>query len=553
MTRYRSLLAVVAGTAVAALGITACGGGSDDESSGGGSGKSGGTINIGTVGPDSYDPSLFQTVQASQALSPVYLPLTKYAPKEGKGGGEIVPGLADLPKVTNGGKTYTYTLKKGVNFSDGSPVKASDYEHAIKRTVGQKGPYSSFFTGIEGAEEFQEDPKASNDISGIETDDKTGKIAITLKAPDGKFPFAQSVAYAAPVKASSSPIEDMTKNPPIGAGPYTIKVIDPSKKFVLTKNKNFNVPGVEKGKVDKVNGEVSDSVERQTQDVISGKLDFSTEDPSGNLLPQVRSKYKDRIREDANPPNTYYFFLNVTMAPFNKLEARQAVNYAIDSRALVRIFGGRLEPGCTFLPPQLVGYKDFKCPYGDPDGPGDVAKAKELVEKSGTKGQQVTVWTNNKSPRDKIAVYYAGVLEDIGYKTKIKTLDQQVYFDRIGTKSSKAQTGFTDWYQDFPHPADFFQPLLTGDSLQSTPTSNQGFVNDATLNKKSEDLVQQPDLEKAAPEWGALDEYVVKDKAYLVPYGYEEATTFFSERMDFENCAGIHPVYKNDWTQFCLK
>ena len=164
------------------------------------------------------------------------------------------------------------------------------------------------------------------------------------------------------------------------------------------------------------------------------------------------------------------------------------------------------------------------------------------MEKSGTKGQEVTVWTNNKSPRDKIAVYYAGVLNDIGYKTKIKTLDQQVYFDRIGTKSSKAQTGFTDWYQDFPHPADFFQPLLTADSLQSTPTSNQGFVNDSTINKKSESLVQEPDLEKAAPDWGDLDEYVVKDKAYIVPYGYEKATSFFSERMDFKNCAGVHPV-----------
>ena len=120
-------------------------------------------------------------MQASQALSPVYLPLTKYAPKEGKAGGEIVPGLADLPKVTNGGKTYTYTLKKGVNFSDGSPVKASDYEHAIKRVVGQKGPYSSFFTGIVGAEEFQKDPKASNDINGIETDDKTGKIVVSSR------------------------------------------------------------------------------------------------------------------------------------------------------------------------------------------------------------------------------------------------------------------------------------------------------------------------------------------------------------------------------------
>lgn len=552
MRKLGSALAAAGMAAAIVVGVSACGSGSSDSS--GGSGKAGGSISIGTVGPDSYDPALFQTVQAVQPLHLVYTGLTSYAPEEGKAGGEVVPGLADLPKVSNEGKTYTYTLKKGIKYSDGSPVKASDYEHAVKRIVGLKGAYSSFFTGIKGAADFQKKPDAKKDISGIETDDKTGKIVVNLEAADSKFSFANSEPYAAPVPAAKSPIKDMTKKPPIGAGPYTIEVIDPSRKFVLTQDKKFNVPGIDKGKVSKITGVVTDSVERMTQDTIKGKLDFMTEDPTGNLLPQVRQKFKDRIREDSNPPNTYYFFLNVTQKPFDKLEARQAVNYAIDSRALVRVFGGRLQPGCTFLPPALVGFKKYDCPYGDPSKPGDLVKAKQLVEKSGTKGTQVTVWTNNKAPRDKIAAYYAGVLSKIGYKTKIKTLDQQVYFDRVGTKSSKAQTGFTDWYQDFPNPADFFQPLLSGDSLESTPTSNQGFINDATLNKKIQELTESPNkLEDDASKWGDLDEYVVKDKAYIVPYGYEKATSFFSERMDFKNCAGVHPVWKNDWTQFCLK
>jgi len=542
--------AVVAGAM--ATGLIACGSGTSDSSSGGGA-KAGGTINIGTVGPDSYDPALFQTVQAVQPLHLVYTGLTTYAPREGKPGGEIVSGLAELPKVTDGGKTYTYQLKKGIKYSDGSPVKASDYEHAVKRVVGLKGAYSSFFTGIVGAAEFQKDPKVGNDISGITSDDKTGKIVIKLEAPDGKFPFAQSEPYAAPVPAAKSPIKDMTKSPPPGAGPYKLKVIDPTRSFTLTQDKKFNIPGVSKGKLAKINGVVTDSVERMTQDTISGKLDFMTEDPTGNLLPQVRQQQKDRIREDSNPPNTYYFFLNTTIAPFNKLEARKAVNYAIDSNALIRVFGGRLQPGCTFLPPALTGYKKNDCAYGDPNKPGDLTKAKQLVQQSGTKGQTVTVWTNNKAPRDRIAAYYAGVLNKIGYDAKIKTLDQQVYFDRVGTKSSKAQTGFTDWYQDFPHPADFFQPLLSGDSLQSTPTSNQGRVNDATLNKKIQDLTEEPDLNKVASKWGDLDNYVVNEKAYIVPYGYEKSTSFFSERMNFKDCAGVHAVWKNDWTQFCLK
>jgi peptide/nickel transport system substrate-binding protein len=337
-------------------------------------------------------------------------------------------------------------------------------------------------------------------------------------------------------------------------GPYSIKVIDPSRKFVLTRNPKFNIPGLPKGHVDKITGVVTSSVPRMTQDVISGKMDFMTEDPTGDLLPQVRQKYPDRIREDTNPPNTYYFFLNVSLPPFNKLEARQAVNYALDSRALVRVFGGRLQPGCTFLPPGLVGYKKPDCPYGDPNGPGNVAKAKQLVQQSGTKGQSITVYTNNKDPRPAIAQYYTDLLNSIGYKAKTKTLDQQVYFDRIGTKSTKAQTGFTDWFQDFPHPADFFQPLLSADSLQSTPTSNQGRVNDATLNKKIQDLTETPKkLADVAGQWGDLDQYVVKNKAYIAPYGYEKSTSFFSERMNFKKCAGVHAVWKNDWTQFCLK
>ena len=168
----------------------------------------------------------------------------------------------------------------------------------------------------------------------------------------------------------------------------------------------------------------------------------------------------------------------------------------------MRVFGGRLDAGLHVPAARLQGYKKFDCAYGDPNGQGDIAKAKELVKQSGTKGQTVTVWTNNKDPRPAIAQYYADVLSQIGYKTKIKTLDQQVYFDKIGTKSTKAQTGFTDWYQDFPHPADFFQPLLGGESLQSTPTNNQGFVNDPELNKKIDEYARSRDLEKVAATVG---------------------------------------------------
>ena len=117
--------------------IAACGDDDDDDGGGGGGGgQTGGTISIGTVGPDNADPVLFQTLQAVQAFAPAYVPLLTYAHEEGSAGAEVIPGLAEeVPEPTNGGKTYKFTLRKGLKYSDGSPVKASDFENTIKRLL----------------------------------------------------------------------------------------------------------------------------------------------------------------------------------------------------------------------------------------------------------------------------------------------------------------------------------------------------------------------------------------------------------------------------------
>jgi peptide/nickel transport system substrate-binding protein len=552
----RRLWWAVAALIVAVLGISACGGDDDNEGGGGGGGKQGGSITIGTVGPDSYDPVLMQTVQAFQPLKTVYTGLLAFKDETGKAGTELIPGLAEkLPEVSSDKKTYTFQLRKGLKYSDGTPVKASDFEVAIKRLLKLAGPYSSFLTTIEGATEFQEKGDPNVDISGIEADDQSGKITVNLTVPDSKFQFAVAEPYSAPVPASKIRYTSMTKDPPPGVGPYKIEVVDPSREFILTRNKYFNIPGIAKGKIDKITGQVSTNVTKMTEDVINGKLDFMTEDPTGDLLPTVKAKYSDRFSLNPYPPNTYYFSMNSSIPPFNNAKAREAVNYAVDGRALVRVFGGRLKPTCSFIPPGTIGYDESaECPYGDPEGPGDIAKAKELVKESGTEGQTVTMWTNDKDPRPAIGEYMRDTLSQIGYDAKVKTLNQQVYFDAIGTKSRKAQIHFNDWFMDFPDPSDLFQPLVTGEALKSTPTFNTSFVNDPHINSEVAKLSQERDPASKAEDWTKLDQYLIgPGKSYVAPYGSELTSTFMSERMDFENCNGIHQVFKNDWTLFCLK
>jgi peptide/nickel transport system substrate-binding protein len=180
-----------------------------------------------------------------------------------------------------------------------------------------------------------------------------------------------------------------------------------------------------------------------------------------------------------------------------------------------------------------------------------MAKAKALIASSGYKGTAVTVWGNNKDPRPAIVEYLRSVLTALGFKAKTKLLDQQVYFATVGDKKTKAQAGFTDWYSDFPHPGDFLEPNLSAKALASSPTFNFQFKSNPVVDKAIKDLAGD-DPAKVASKWAAVDKSVIEN-ANAAVYGNELATSFFSQRMDAKNCSGVSPIYKSDWSQFCLK
>ncbi|HWF52655.1 MAG TPA: ABC transporter substrate-binding protein [Solirubrobacteraceae bacterium] len=546
--------------------LAACGSSSSNNStssSGGaastGAAKQGGTIKIGTVGPDSYDPQEYQTVQADSAMHLVYEGLLAFKDATGQASTELVPALADaIPTPTNGGKTYVFHIRSGLHYSDGEPVEASDVVNMVKRNLFLGGPFSSFFNDIVGATKYAAAKKTGAPLTGMIADDKTGKLTIHLMTPDTRVLYAFAIGESGVGPKSKAVFKNMTGHPFPGDGPYTLKVVSPSPtngEFILTKNPKFDIPTIAKGNVNQIDGMVSTNVNTMTENVINGTLDYMTEDPVGDLLPQVEAKYKDRFLIGPGYPNTYYFFMNSTLAPFNKLAAREAVNYAIDSRALERIFGGRLHPTCNLLPPGMVGYTPITpCPWGDPNGPGNIAKAQALVKSAGLTGSPVTVWTNTKDPRPAIADYLRSTLDQIGFKASTKTVNQTVYFSTIGDPKTKAQIGFDDWFQDFPHPGDFMGNLLTTAAAKSLPSFNSGFVSNPYIDSQVNKLDAQP-AASVASGWAALDKYVNDPQhAYVVPYGNEEDTAFYSTRMNVSQCSGYpNLAHRVDWSLLCLK
>ncbi|MEA2390142.1 MAG: peptide/nickel transport system substrate-binding protein [Solirubrobacteraceae bacterium] len=542
-----------------ALVLSACGSKSNSSSSSGGGGKEGGTINISQSGfPDYLDPAISVTVTGNEPMNVVYTPLVTYARAEGAAGTKIVPGMAQsVPTPTNGGKTYVFKLRPNLHYSDGTAVKASDFEHALKKALGGGGKnvlsgFSSFFEAIKGAKAYEGGKNSNAPIAGVKTDDKAGTITINLDQPRGDFLYVMALNTVSLTPAAKSPFKNLTPNPPPGDGPYVIKNVKPGQSYDLVKNPKYDLP-LPKGHVDVIHTKTIQSVQQQTQQVLSNALDYMEDPPDTQLLPQVRSQASDRFKPQPTI-STYYLFLDVKQPPFNKLAARQAVNYAIDKTAIARFYGGLFKIGCSFLPEGMIGHPTTPCPYGDPNqppSPANIAKAKQLVKQSGTAGMSVKVWTDDNHPLDKIGTYYTDVLNQIGYKAKVQIIKKDVYFTTIGSAKTAPQTGVTDWFQDYPHPADFFQ-LLNGKSIAPTNNSNYSNANDPKLNAGIEKLNAAPDLQAVAGDWAKLDNYAVNDQAFIAPFGQRQLASFTSNRLDFSKVQ-FHPVFQNDYLSFQLK
>jgi peptide/nickel transport system substrate-binding protein len=559
MRNLRTLALV--GALVVALGAIGACGSSDKTSSGTSStaakssGKTGGkvTVLMGTA-PDYLDPQLGYTTQSAEATWISYLGLYTYAHKNGTAGGSVIPGLAtDFPQVSNGGKTYTLTLRQGLKYSDGSAVKASDFPYTIERAIKTPWGGKSFFTGyIKGALAY--DSGKAKTISGITADDASGKITIELTQPYGAFLNVLAFPSAGLVPTGTK-MSNLSNNPPPGVGPYAIKNVVPNRSFDVVRNPSWTdstVPGVPPGKVD-ISVKIASNTQTEAEQVLSNQADvFDWGDQlPPSLTAQVNSQAKDRFAKQ-NTVSTYYFFLNTQTKPFNNQFAREAVNYAVDRRALARLNGGNFKPTCWFLPEGLVGHPTGPCPYGDPNAAPDMTKAKQLMQQSGMVGQPVTVWGQTRSPRKEFVAYYTDVLNKLGFKAKSKILADAQYFPTIGNLKLNPQTGFADWNQDFPNPSDFY---LLMDKNTTQPTNNQNFsqVDDPQVQSELAALNPVPadKLSTVASRWQQLDEYLAK-KAYIVSYGQQQNPKFFSNKLNF-GAAVFHPLYGNDWSTLELK
>jgi peptide/nickel transport system substrate-binding protein len=537
LKKLRAAIAVLALAAVSAVGLVSCGGGDDSSSSGGsggGDGKQGGTLEITYASfPDYMDPQLSYTQEGWSAMGEVYIPLLTYKRAEGAEGAEVIPGLAkEMPKISNGGKTYTLFLRPGLKYSNGNPVKASDFPYTVERLFKVNSGGSPFYTTIVGAEKFAE--TKSGGIPGIKTDDKTGEIQIELEKPRGTFANELGLMFVAPVP-KGTPMEDLSASPPPSTGPYTITKSQPGRGWEVERNPYWEkanskaMPDLATGTIDGAKVTIVRNPQTQVNDIEQGKYDYMENPPPADRYTEVKEKFEGTQFRVEPTISTYYFWMNTKRPPFDDVKVRQAINYAVDSAALERVYSGQIKGTQQILPPGMPGYEKFEL-Y-----PHDMDKAKELLKEANPSDMDITVWTDTESPNNEAGEYYEGVLKELGFNTKLKILNADNYFTVIGNQSTpELDTGWSDWFQDYPHPNDFFQPLLSGESILQTNNGNFANISDPALNKEIAELGE----EQLGPE--QEEKYKELDKKYMeqapwAPYGTRTLSTFVSSAIDLEN------------------
>jgi peptide/nickel transport system substrate-binding protein len=537
LRKHRAAIAVLAFAAVAALALVSCGGGSDTSSSSGGGeggGKQGGILNITYASfPDYMDPQLSYTQEGWSAMGEVYIPLLTYKHGAEAEGAEVVPGLAkEMPKISNGGKTYTLFLRPGLKYSNGKPVKASDFPYAVERMFKLNSGGESFYTSIVGAEKFAETKQGG--IPGIKTNDKTGEIQIELEKPRGTFNNELGLMFVAPVP-KGTPDEDLSANPPPGTGPYMITKSQPGRGWEVARNPYWEkanskaMPEYPTGTLDGAKVTIVRNPQTQVNDIEQGKYDYMQNPPPADRYTEVKEKFEGTQFRIEPTISTYYFWMNTQKPPFNDAKVRQAVNYAVNPAALERVYSGQIKSTQQILPPGMPGYKKFEL-Y-----PNDINKAKELLKEANPSDMDITVWTDNESPNNEAGEYYEGVLKELGFNTKLKIINADNYFTVIGNQSTPdLDTGWTDWFQDYPHPNDFFQPLLAGESIQQTNNQNFGDFNDPAVNKEIAELGEEPLGSEQDAKYAALDETVMEEAPWA-PYGTRTLSTFVASNINLEN------------------
>jgi peptide/nickel transport system substrate-binding protein len=471
--------------------------------------------------------------------------LVAYRRADGIAGTTLVGALATRPPPPSpDGRTYVFTLRKGLRYSNGAPVRPGDFRASMERYLRATGKgFPPYFSRVAGVPACMRRPAHCDLSRGIESDPGTGTITIHLTAPDAELLDKLTMPFAYVVPAGTPARRSLSLAPP-GTGPYRFAGWDSARGGRLVRNPRFrataNRPA---GLVDRIDFKASmrgDGGARGIAAVERGAADAVLLSPPLARIINPRGVKALVTRAPGQvhsvpTAGTTWMFLNVRRAPFDDIRVRRAVNLATDRAALVELAGGPeiASPACTTVPMAFPGFEPG-CAYTANRSRGggwtapDLDRARRLIAASGTAGERVVVDVPTPQ-RHRMGRYFVSLLRELGFHARLRVLPIGPYFARIQTPGSRDQMGFVGWAADFISPSSFIDGNFTctppHDPIDGNPSHlcNRGVTRAVARARAATGA-------GATTAWAAAERRLV-DLAPAVPTTNDRTMIFVSKRV----------------------
>jgi peptide/nickel transport system substrate-binding protein len=557
MNTKRMKLAIAASAALA-LGLSACGGGSNENTGNTGStttaefnagltkvfnpsDKKGGIVKFADESsPDSVDPG--DTYYGSQwDMIRLYgRALTMFVVAPGDASNKLVGDLAeDVGVASDGGKTWTYKLRKGVKFEDGTVITSKDVKYGIERSTdkttfpdgpayfdsmlawpaGWAGPYKS---------------KGMNTDSAISTpDDNT--LVLHLKAPFAGMDYLAMTPQTIPVPVAKD-TGAKYKQHVVASGPYMFDSYQDGKSYVLKRNPGWDAATDPNRKAlpDGIDMQMNVDAEDIDNRLISGDVDIALAGTGVTAASQSRVLSDPTLKaraDNATLSRLWYTSINPTVKPFDNIECRKAIEYGMDKTSYQTAYGGPFSGGdlaTTLMPPIVPGYQQFDL-YPTPDGKGDLEKAKAALVACGQpNGFSTNISYRAERPKEKAtAEAFQQQLAKIGIKLTPRPFPKKDYFSTYAGNPpyvAKNNLGLVinGWGADWNDGFGFLSQITDSRVIRDTGGSSNTSVRIPEVDTMLDAAVGELDLTKRNSDWGAIDKRVMEE-AVIYPGVYAKS------------------------------
>ncbi len=423
----------------------------------------------------------------------------------------VVDAAAAMPAIANGGKTYTFTLRRDVHFWNGRLATAPDWAYSFERVINPKtqSGAASFWMNIVGADAYA-NGKAPH-VSGIKVLSPF-KLEIDLLTPDASFlnvlamPFGSVVDKNQIAKYGKS----YSSLHPMGTGPYMFSEHLLSNRLILVRNPHYFLPNV--GKVATIEADISVTPETALLRIERGQADldgdFPNTIPAADFLSVLQDSSLNKRITRQEQVAVEYISMNMLMKPFNNVLVRRAINMAIDRARLSRLVNGRGIPTTTIEPRLMPGYGKFDLyPYNP-------AQARKLLAQAGyPNGFSTTFYTDNVADDLRLSEAIVQQLQGIGVKADLRSVDGNTLQTLYGTKQ-RVPILFNSWYQDFPDPNDFVEPVLSCASAV-TGSQNSSWYCNPKVDAAAKRLKATTDQRARLRQYPALDRTIMRDAPWV--------------------------------------